>query len=719
MSQNSELALPERTRGAAKGPPDYAAGMRIGGYEVERELARGGMGVVYLAHDPRGRRVAIKVILAADLSDPESLARFRREAEALALLDHPGILRVHDHGVEDGRPYTVIEYLAGPTLAERVETEGPLPEAEVTRIGARLADALAHAHARGVLHRDLKPGNVILDDGEPVLVDFGLALSLGFDRSRLTETGTILGSVDFMAPEQARGEKDLGNQVDVYGLGATLYTLLSGAPPFSGATALRVLERVVGEPPPPLRASHGLAAIVLRCLEKDPEQRFADAAAVAEALREVSLGGARRARSPWVWRVGAAAGLALVAALGLSLARGDDRARYRALVSSAQDRHEAGEYEQALTELDLALTLEPRLPAAYLVGAQSLAELGRVAEALEHCKLALELDAQNTEAYLARAGILARSERYEAASLDYTRALELDPALERALLGRAQCSAYLGRLDSVVRDCSRALEFDPTLAEALEQRAFAFKELGQIQESVADATRALELDPSRPRSWAIRGQCRSHLGDLEQALSDFEQAVRLGPQDGEPLVGRGIVQGKLGRSARALEDLTLAIELLPQEDARAFAYGARGHLQGKLGLLDAGVEDLSRAIELAPEEAGHRVSRGELLLQLDRAEEALDDYERAFELGARGAYYRLGRGLCLVKLKRDLEAIAEFDRALELELEHRAYGYRGFAKARLRRYAEAIEDLDRALALAPGFELYQDWRQAALKESRR
>ncbi|MCA8922152.1 MAG: serine/threonine protein kinase, partial [Planctomycetes bacterium] len=207
--------------------------MEIGAYQVVKELARGGMGAVFLARGPDGEEVAIKLLLEG-APDPELVRRFRREAEALEALAHPGLLRVRGHGVANGRPYMVMDLLPGPTLAEVVKAEGPLPEARARALGQRMAAALAHAHARGIVHRDLKPENVILRGEEPVLVDFGLARQTGFDASRLTETGAILGSPRYMAPEQAQGDKDVGPAADVYALGATLYFLLTGKPPFDG-----------------------------------------------------------------------------------------------------------------------------------------------------------------------------------------------------------------------------------------------------------------------------------------------------------------------------------------------------------------------------------------------------------------------------------------------------------------------------------------------------
>jgi len=211
--------------------------------------------VVYLAQGPQDERVAIKLLLPEGASSPELVARFHREAEALEALDHPGILRVRGHGIDQGRPYMVLDLLEGPTLQALVNADGPLPEAQVVELGQRLAAALTHAHSRGVLHRDLKPENVILEGGRPVIVDFGLSRALNLDASRLTETGMVLGTPNYMAPEQASGE-ELGPRADLYALGGTLYFLLTGRPPVEGWGTLEIMQRAAaGEVRPPARAA--------------------------------------------------------------------------------------------------------------------------------------------------------------------------------------------------------------------------------------------------------------------------------------------------------------------------------------------------------------------------------------------------------------------------------------------------------------------------------
>ncbi|MBL4849723.1 MAG: serine/threonine protein kinase, partial [Planctomycetes bacterium] len=220
----------------------------IGPYQVVRLLGQGGMGVVYeVVHSRQpGKRLALKLILA-DEPPPDVLTRFQREAELLAKVSHPNIVGVLDFASDAGRPYMVFDYVAGEDLRSLCSAS-PMDPQQVARIGRDLAAALDLLHRRGIIHRDLKPENVILrPDGSPVLLDFGLAREL--DAERLTVTGTILGTPSFMAPEQANGLTDLDGRTDVYGLGAILFFLLLGRPPFRGTTPMGILRQVLMEEP--------------------------------------------------------------------------------------------------------------------------------------------------------------------------------------------------------------------------------------------------------------------------------------------------------------------------------------------------------------------------------------------------------------------------------------------------------------------------------------
>jgi serine/threonine-protein kinase len=281
---------------------------QIPGFEILRILGKGGMGIVYLARDLQlpGRLVAIKMMLRGKFASRVERQRFYFEAEAVAALNHDNIVTIYAVGEYDGQPFLVLEYLEGGSLESRLKENCRYKPNEAATLVAELARAAQHAHDQGVLHRDLKPGNILLDgEKRPHLADFGLAHLLEGEHS-LGLTGAILGTPPYMAPEQARGEKGLTVRVDVCALGAILYELLTGVPPFKAATDLETLELVrTTDPVPPRQLNSAvpkdLEKICLKCLRKDPERRYASARELALQLHRFLDGVPITDRQPGFW----------------------------------------------------------------------------------------------------------------------------------------------------------------------------------------------------------------------------------------------------------------------------------------------------------------------------------------------------------------------------------------------------------------------------------
>jgi serine/threonine-protein kinase len=298
--ESQRLFQPVAAAGADLAPP------AIPGYRLDGTLGRGGMGVVYRAvHERLGRPVALKVVLAGEQASARDLTRFVAEAEAAATVRHPNVVEVYDAGQHAGLPFLALELVPGGTLAERLAA-GPLPPREAARLIEAVARGVAACHAAGVLHRDLKPANVLLAaDGTPKVTDFGLAKRPAAGDG-LTATYAVVGTPSYMAPEQARGDsKSVGPAADVYALGATLYHLLTGRPPFHGPTPADTLMQVLADDPvPPRRLQPGvprdLELVTLKCPEKAPARRYPSAAAVADDLRRWQAGEPVSVRRPGV-----------------------------------------------------------------------------------------------------------------------------------------------------------------------------------------------------------------------------------------------------------------------------------------------------------------------------------------------------------------------------------------------------------------------------------
>jgi tRNA A-37 threonylcarbamoyl transferase component Bud32 len=369
-----------------------------GEYELVEKIAQGGMGLVFKARQRRLKRwVAVKVVSGGTLALPDFVKRFRTEAEAAAALEHPNIVPIYEVGEAGGQPFFSMKLLEGGTLVDRARGTA-FPPDEAARLMIKVARAVHFAHQRGVLHRDIKPNNILLDTaGEPYLTDFGLAKLVEQD-STLTHTIAVLGTPSYMSPEQARGEaRVLTTAADVYGVGAVLYELLAGQPPFAGGTSLDTVRMVLEKEPkrPSLfnpKVDRDLETICLKCLEKDPRHRYGSAEGLAEDLeRWLRQEPIQARRSTMLERVGkwmrrrpaiaALSALAITATLALvvlstvfSFRLGEERRKVvqeaeanrrgavRLLVSEATKAVENDDYHVALLSLVEALRLDAGRP---------------------------------------------------------------------------------------------------------------------------------------------------------------------------------------------------------------------------------------------------------------------------------------------------------------------------------------------------------------------
>jgi tetratricopeptide (TPR) repeat protein/predicted Ser/Thr protein kinase len=733
----------DETRGESEPlpqPPPEPEEVVLGDYRVLGEIGRGAMGVVYEAvQEKLGRRVALKVLPATQALQGIARERFLREAQATASLRHPGIVPIYDIAEERGVHFFAMELLEGRSLRQLLDERGAFEPGEAARVAQAAAEALAYAHGQGVIHRDVKPDNIIIrDDGAPVLTDFGLALRA--DAATLTRAGTIVGTPLYMAPEQARGSKELDRRVDVYALSVTLYELLAGRAPFHDAQDTAVLIDWIGnrEPTPLRRVAPQipapLAAIVEVGMEKDPARRYPDAAALAADLGRYRAGEPILARPPsgldralrWVRRrrrqvILAAVALLLCVGGAIALRAVSRYWQADGLVLEALRLSDRGQLEAATAALDQALGLVPGLAEAHYQRGELLLARGKRDEGAAGLDEALRRDPAHVGALLARARLRREAGDMAEAQLDLRAALEhAAPSDPRPLLGLG-----LALVESAPAEALRLLRQGLELARQ------------------ARSTR----DPLYVESVPVVGELELTQGDPQRALPELEEAVRLFPERADPQVLLGRALGEGGNARAAIEAFSAAL----RRDAEHFeALERRGRAHRELGEFVAAFKDLQAAakgrasarlslgllrfesVEFLPpspriafDDAGAKAdltaaAADERLSVRERAQawtalawlqlhsrrpyrtKALERFDRALELLPQATAARLGRGMVLLGWDRLDEAQAEFEAARGLE----GGGYPalvGLARvAALReRFEEAERLLDEAVALEP------------------
>jgi len=623
-------------------------------YAIERELGRGGMATVYLASDLKHRRtVAIKVLRPeiASLLGPD---RFVREVEIAARLNHPHILALHDSGDADGFLFYVMPYVAGESLRHRLDREKQLSLDEALAITRQVASALAHAHARNVIHRDVKPENILLHEGEAMVTDFGIALAVSAAADdRLTQTGIAVGTPAYMSPEQAASERALDARSDVYSLGCVLYEMLAGEPPYTGSTAQVLIAKRLVDPVPAVRRLRaavpvGVEQALTKALAKVPADRWASALAFAEALTAPARPGlpsvavlpfvnlssdpeneyfadgitedviahlskiralkvisrtsvmAFKQRDQSLKEIGAR--LEAAALLEGSVRRVGDRVRIVAqLIDAETDRHLWAEtYDRRLTDVfaiqtDVALHIASALQAEL-----SPDEKSRLHKEPTSDLQAYQLYLQGRHCYLRY------TEEGTRKGLEYfERAIAQDPEYALAHAALAMVYTELGEVGALRPDeaytrakaaSARALELDSGLGEAHCMLAF-IKAVCDFDWAGAEAEfkRALELTPNSADTYDLYGRMCLALERNGEALAMEQRAQELDPLAHRADVARALLRA--GRNDEALEAATRAIELDPHY---ARGHATLGWAYLKKGIVERGVAELETAVSLSP-----------------------------------------------------------------------------------------------------------------------
>ncbi|HEV3082638.1 MAG TPA: protein kinase [Gemmataceae bacterium] len=679
------------------------------GYEILEELGRGGMSIVYRARQSQPQRlVALKMLLAAAHAPAERRLRFLAEADAIARLQHPGIVQVYEVGDQEGVPFLVLELMGGGSLSQKLAAR-PLPGRQAAELVETLARAVDHAHAHGVIHRDLKPANVLLGaDGLPKISDFGLAKQ---ERPELTATGEVLGTPSYMAPEQTQGgSQRLGPAADIYALGTILYELLTGRPPFLAATVLETLNQVrTREPVPPGKLAaatpRDLETICLKCLHKEPQKRYATAGALADDLRRFleyqPIRGRPVGRPEKLWRwcrrnplvaglLGAVATLLFVLAIGNRLSA----YRLQQLARKADDQAERVRLEEAERKRELDTLLDRAASyAAYRGWNQSLGYLNQ----------AVETRPDSSLAFTRRGQFYARFYLWDLAAPDSRAAFALQPSGDPHLWRlHAALALYQGDQSAYRQTCGRMLEQFGASPDAEDQAR-----LGQVcglgPGGLVDRARLLHLAEQglglRPNDrfrQLVLGTLYYRAGQLDRAIPLLQNSVEDNFDSfnlqGWPVLAMACRQaGRAEEARRWLEKMNQRVEQLtsnfpvePLEDdldlppnfewladcllrreAQAWFDGpttadrvlhwlvqSRG--LAKLGRWDEAQAAFSRVIELRPTQGRFRLDRAHFFARRNQWQLAAADFDDAYRLGARDRVFDwYCYALCRLRMEDD------------------------------------------------------------------
>jgi eukaryotic-like serine/threonine-protein kinase len=566
------------------------AGTMLGRYRLTEHVGSGGMGEVWKAHDANlDRIVAVKLLDPRTLPDASTRERFRREAYVLSRLSHPGVATIFDFDAQDGLDFLVMEFVPGGTLESRI-SQGTLSLAEISSFGSAIALALQDAHTNGILHRDLKPGNIVLTaGGQPKILDFGIARLLGSDArsARLTGTGMMLGSLPYMAPEQLTGEAD-DVRTDIYALGVLLFEMTTGRPPFVKERAEALMFEIFSNAPPSVRSLRAdvpssLDAVIEACLSKDPARRPESAAAVSRALQRITSGTAESVSPPPARTdVRAIAVLPLrnvsndpaqeYFADGMTEAIITDLSRIKALRTIS--RTSAMRYKaspMSLPEIARELNVDAVLEgSALLVGTRVRVSVQLIDARRDETlwadrydrELQNVLDLQSDLAATVAREIAVQLTPKEAARLVNRGAVNPEAHLEVLKSRHSSLAASKDALDLASRHARRALELDPNYAAAWSVLAdsLIFRVIRGmappaegVAEALSAARRALELDETLAEAWISLGMIASNTGDVKGGIRALATAIELNP-------GLAMAHNMMARALSALERHTEAIE---------------------------------------------------------------------------------------------------------------------------------------------------------------
>src|SRR5712691_1848615 len=573
-------------------------GQRLGNYRLTRLLERGGFADVYLGERIHTGSPATVKVLQTDLTDDE-MQQFHAEAQALARLVHPQIVRLLEFGVEGNTPFLVMDYSPNGSLRQRHPIGERLPLATIVSYVRQIAEALQYAHDQKLIHCDIKPENMLLGRRNEVLLsDF--CLDTVAQSSRSQSTLEVAGTVAYAAPEQLQGKPCPAS--DQYALGVVVYEWLSGDLPFHGPLP-EIVSQQLSVPPPLLREkvptiSVELERVVLRALAKEPQNRYSSVREFAEALAAAVVQPGQGVHTPVIAVEPSESTIVpLVNATPPQIAAPLPQKTKEQWLNEGIAHYDAGRYKEAIAAYDYVIALDPRDALAYNNRSNAYYSLGEYQQALADYSRAIDCDPRSALAYHNRGNTYYALKDCKLALADYDNALALDPTNAAIYDNRGSAYADLKQCEKAIADYGSAIALDPRYAPAYNNRGLAYKVLREYKKAIADYNRALALNPRYTAAYNNRGLAYYALEQYQQATADYDHAIALDPGSAKAYYNRGNAYKALKEYEKAIADYDRAIELDPRF---VWAYSARGEAYRMLKQYQRAIQDFDSALKLDP-----------------------------------------------------------------------------------------------------------------------
>ena len=741
-------------------------GKVFGKYLLEKKLGQGGMGVVYLASDAiLKRQVALKIML---LKSEEMIERFTREAQAMAKLKHPNIIQVYEVGTADKCHYFTMDYIKGASLEDFInDKKHRSTHRRVAEIIRDIASALDYAHRQGIIHRDIKPSNILIDlNNHPYLMDFGLAKEVtGLDRS-LTLSGSIMGTPDYMSPEQARGNKKMINhRSDIFSLGATLYHSLSGHPPFRGDELYQVLDQVVNKDPiPPSRFIRGLPkdleTICLKCMDKEQERRYQTGRELANDISRYLAGESISAKPISVvtrifkrgkknktamFSILVTAVILIAVVISLMISSASKNRQIEEYRQKAYESFKENKFEEVLAMCNKILAFLPHDEEIKGLLRKSESAIKEKEERIQMEKENAKSDEDKMRLEKDRAKVKEEKMRLEKEKIEAEREkmrvekerakteeekMRVEKELTKAESDKIQKSkeirekakAILDRVsagthsfEDRIKAANDALKIDPSYGDAYQVMGYAYKDKNDNDKAYEYFTKAIENTPTLAYSYYERGRINAYIRDnVAEAISDFNKVFELDPNSYIGYFAKGTMEGYSKNYDNAIVNFNKAIEI---KSDYAEAYNNRGYMYNCKNEFDKAIADYNKAIEFSPDYMDAYNNRGTAYLHKGEFGRAITDFNSAIKLQPNRAEIYYHRGIAHDKKDEIEMAMADYNKAIELKPDFVAtYFYRANIYARKGKFDKAVSDCEIFLKLATPNHPYTARMQVLMEE---